>query len=94
MLGHTRLTYVLSWLLMIAVFLICVSPAVDLDDCSPSPDQAASLWFWFLSILLLLTIKIRNREQSTPVRRAFVNDESGVLPSYATVVDLTGARRI
>ena len=91
---HTRLERVLAWILLIGVFLICVSPAVDLDDCSLGSDQVVSALTWLLAAVLVVVVQGKREPDSHRLRLAFVPDGTPLSPLDSGRIDLIRNRRI
>ncbi len=51
---------VFAWLLLVTVLAVCVSPYVDLDDCTLSPRQLASFLCSVLAAALFLLVARMN----------------------------------
>ena len=91
---HTRLERMLACILLMGVFLVCVSPAADLDDCSLCYDQVASAISWLVGALLLLGGCFMGAPSSNRLRLAFVPDGTLFYPLDSARIDLIGNRRI
>lgn len=51
---------VFAWLLLVTVLAVCISPYVDLDDCTLSPRQLASFLCSVLAAALFLLVARTN----------------------------------
>ena len=94
MLEHSRLKHILAWILLAVVFLVCVAPGVDLDDCSPCMDHAASLLVWLIAAFLALVIPIGGANEWSPLRSAVAVATFRSSLREPHLLDLLSVRRI
>lgn len=80
---------------MAVVFIVCVSPAVDLDDCcSLRSDQLSSLIYLVFGALMILAAKMNPSGSPRRQTSAFLPDRRAFCPDEGSLLDLVGTRRI
>lgn len=73
MFRRTMIRNILAWVLLATVFLVCISPFADLEDCALRSQRSASLFFWLLaSAIFMLVMFMRCELRSSPVYLAAI----------------------